>query len=1070
MRSAILLSGVNRPWMSLIIGVILMVTFATGFTKLSKDTRADAFLSQDNPVLVYKDKVKEIFGLSDPIVIAIQDHSAAGIFNIRTLQMVADITDAVNLIDNVNQDRTISLAIDKSITGTVDGMDVKPFLELLEEGTPKDIAYAVQDFPVYEGILVSRDRKMTLIILELFDDDLAELTYQKVMEITSQYDTPHFVNIYVAGEGAVLGFLSHYIDEDASRLNPLALIIITLMLIIAFRSFLPALLGNFVIIAAVSITVGTMSHLDIPFYVITNAMPVILIGIAIADSIHIFSFYYECRAKFPDKSAKEATRNAVVAMWKPVTLTTITTMAGFLGLYASAYMPPFEYFGLFTALGVFIAWYYSIFVLPALMVIVKPKASRTWVELKRTKRNDFFARLMVRFGGVVLFRPVVTVAIFAALTVIGLKLSSDLVVNENRINSFHKDEPLYIADHEINKHMDGTNTIDVVVETPNVEGIFEYDVLLEMQAFQDFAETLAHVNGSVSVVDYLKQMNKALNEGEEAFYRIPEGKNTVAQFFLIYSASSDATDFENLIDYDYRRANIRLNLDTSEYVAIKPIVEELEVYIAEHFKTVDVSVNLSGRVTVNYHWIKDLGASHFLSVAIALSCVLLVSSLLFRSLSAGLIAVLPVACSILLVYAAMVMLDVDLGIGTSMFASVAIGLGVDFSIHTIDRLKEVLRSHRIGKPALLAYLYPSTGRALLFNYLAIAFGFGVLVSSNVVPLNNFGTIVVLAVTTSFIASMALIPALVMLIKPRFFFADTPESHAVQATTQRKLANVVVIGATLGLLSVIPHDAAAQTKDSAQIKETSKNSGEFDALEVMHKVNEVFEGESRTTTITMTLRSKNGDERTREVKSYRRVFEDERKTFLVYQKPANVDGTSFLTYDYFDGGKTDDQWLYLPALRKVKRISVSDRGDFFLGTDFTYEDIKKSGKVEITDFHFASEGIETIKVGEREIEAYKVRATPKSPQLVKELAYGDSFLWVNPENWIVVKGYFEDAKGRPIRTYYATEVIKVEDIWTLHVIEAFNHKTGHYSKFEFSDIDYLTPIDGKRFKKRAMKRS
>ena len=1063
MRSAILLSGVNRPWMSVIIGIVLMVVFATGFTKLSKDTRADAFLSHDNPVLVYKDKVKQIFGLSDPIVIAIQDHSAAGIFNVRTLQMVSDITESVNQIDNVNQDRTISLAMDKNISGTTDGMEVETFLDLLEGGTPKDIAQAIQDFPVYEGILVSRDRKMTLIILELVDDDAAELTYQKVMDITSQYETPHFVNIYVAGEGAVLGYLSHYIDEDASRLNPIALIIITLMLIIAFRSVIPAILGNFVIIAAVFITVGAMSHLNIPFYVITNAMPVILIGIAIADSIHIFSFYYECRAKFPDKSAAEATRNAVTAMWKPVTLTTITTMAGFLGLFASAYMPPFEYFGIFTALGVFVAWYYSIFVLPALIVLVKPKASSTWIELKRAKRNDFFARVMVRFGALVLYRPIVTVAIFAAFAVIGLKFSSDLVVNENRINSFRTDEPLHIADQQINKHMDGTNTIDVVVETPEIEGIFEYDVLMQMQAFQEHAETLAHVNGSVSVVDYLKQMNKALNEGEGAFYRIPEGKNTIAQFFLIYSASSDPTDFENLIDYDYRRANIRLNLDTSEYVAIKPVIEELQRYITENFQSVDVSVNLSGRVTVNYHWIKDLGKSHFMSVAIALSCVLMVSSVLFRSLTAGVIAVLPVACSILLVYAAMVMLKVDLGIGTSMFASVAIGLGVDFAIHTIDRIKEVLRSHRIGKTALLAYLYPSTGRALLFNYLAIAFGFGVLVTSNVVPLNNFGTIVVLAVTTSFIASMALIPALVMLIKPKFFFASSPESPTMQTTGQRKLMNSLVISVTAGFLIFTPHYAEAQ-------QERITEQAQFDALQVMNNVNDVFEGENRTTTITMTLRSKSGYERTRQVKSYRRVFEAQRKTFLVYNKPANVDGTSFLTYDYFDGEKTDDQWLYLPALRKVKRISVSDRGDFFLGTDFTYEDIKKSGKVEITDFEFSAYGIETIKVGEQEIKAYKVRATPKSPQLVKELSYGDSFLWVNPDNWVVIKGFFEDEKGRPIRTYYATDVRQVSGIWTLHVIEAFNHKTGHYSKFEFSDIDYVTPIQEKRFKKRSMKRS
>lgn len=1061
MNKAVILTGINRPWTSLVFGVVLMVAVATGFAKLNKDTRADAFLSSDNPVLIYKDKVKEIFGLSDPVVIAIEDKSASGIYNDQTLELIELLTEKVNDLQNVNEDKTMSLAIDNNIVGTEDGMDVAPFYDLLEEGGPQEIRKAIQDFPLFEGMLVSNDGKMTLIVAELMDDDLAQGTYKEIMTFVEGVEKPEFVNIYVAGEGAVLGYLSHYIDRDASRLNPLGLLVITIMLIVAFRRLIPALLGNVVIFGSITITVGLMAHSGVPFYVITNAMPVILIGISIADSIHIFSHYYECQAKHPEMTIKECIEASVLTMWKPVTLTTITTMAGFFGLYASAYMPPFEYFGLFTAFGVLVAWFYSIFVLPALIVLLKPKVSKKWVKLEQESRNDLFARVMIFVGKVSTAKPMVTVALFAIVSAVGLRLSSDLVVNENRINSFHTDEPLYIADKAINSHLEGTNTIDIVIETNEKEGIFDTELLRQMEALQRYAETLPHVNGSMSVVDYLKQMNKSLNEGNPNYYKLPDTKEQIAQYFLIYSASSDPTDFDNIVDYDYRLANIRLNLETSEFVKTKPVVEALQGYLDKEFTDAKATANLSGRVTVNYHWIKDLGNSHFLSVIIAMSCVLLVSSLLFRSISAGILAVLPVACSILVVYAAMVIRGVDLGIGTSMFASVAIGLGVDFAIHTIDRLKALLKEGENSVQMLLEKLYPTTGRALLFNYLAISFGFGVLISSKVVPLNNFGTIVVLAVTISFITSMALIPALVMLLKPKFFFPDKKidedELSSGKLARSASLLPALLLGT--GIIMYSPDS-------SAEVDIT-------DADAIMQHVDQVYEGKHLVSTVKMTMINKKGDTRTREAISYRKNFGskgEERRTFLVYKRPANVDGTSFLTYDYPDADKDDDQWLYLPSLRKVRRISASDRGDYFLGTDFTYEDIKKSGKLENADFNFKHLGQETIIVNEQSIDAIKIDATPKNHDLVKELGFSGSQLWINPENWIIVKVDYQDRKGRPLRTYTASNITMIDGVWTKQLLEVKNHKTGHYSKFEFIDIDYQTEVNNKRFNKREMKKS
>ena len=184
-----------------------------------------------------------------------------------------------------------------------------------------------------------------------------------------------------------------------------------------------------------------------------------------------------------------------------------------------------------------------------------------------------------------------------------------------------------------------------------------------------------------------------------------------------------------------------------------------------------ISANLSGRVNVDYHWIKLLGGSHFGSVAVALMLVWLMASLNMRSMVAGVITVIPVAFSVLLIYAVMGFNGIWLAIGTSMFAAIAIGLGVDFAVHTIERLKVLIRDQQYFFDDAIAILYPSTGRALLFNFAALVLGFGVLTTSEVVPLIKFGALVAVGITSSFIASMTILPALIKAIHPAFLYTD-----------------------------------------------------------------------------------------------------------------------------------------------------------------------------------------------------------------------------------------------------------------------------------------------------------
>lgn len=242
---------------------------------------------------------------------------------------------------------------------------------------------------------------------------------------------------------------------------------------------------------------------------------------------------------------------------------------------------------------------------------------------------------------------------------------------------------------------------------------------------------------------------------------------------------------------------------------------------------------------------------------------------------------------------------------------------------------------------------------------------------------------------------------------------------------------------------------------------SKPEGEW----VMQQVNAVEEGEFMTRNILMMTVDRRGKERIRNTRSYRRYFDNGKRTVLFYLSPRNVKGTAFLTYDYVDKERVDDQWLYLPALRKSRRISASERGDYFLGTDFTYDDLKREGKPETSDYHYKT--VDETVVNNQVF--YVVEALPINLEIARELGYGKIKSWVNAETWMIEKAIYWDIKMNLLKTMRVNDIRTIEGILTRHGVEIENHKTKHYTKFVFSEIDHKTAISEKIFTRQQLNR-
>ena len=558
-----------------------------------------------------------------------------------------------------------------------------------------------------------------------------------------------------------------YINADAARLVPISVVVITLLCLLSFRTWRGTIIPGVVIFSAIAGAVGLMAAAGVPVYVITTSMPILLVGVAVADSIHVLSQYYEELANHPERTQRDLVVRTMVLMWRPVTITTLTSMVGFLGISVSSFMPPMQAFGVFSLIGLGMAGLFSLTFVPAALVLLKPVQSPAFKLNKQGFQQDYFGGIMDKTGGWVLDNTKKVLFLAFIVSGLGVMGALKLEVNESWVENFQPSEPIYLADSAINETLDGSNTLDIVIETPNNEDIFKPENLQRIDALQTFLTTLPHVNGSTSIVDYIKQMNRSLNENKPSAYTIPDDADLISQYFLLYSASGNPTDFEEEIDYDYRMALVRARLDSARYQQNKVVVEAAQKYIDEVFNTTDIKATLSGRVNVDYEWLDSLLGTQFKSVSFALILVWLLVCLSFRSLYGGTLALIPVILGALSVYAFMGVVGITLAVGTTMTAAIALGIGIDFAIHTLDRIKLLITQQGLEPETALHQLYPSTGRALLFSFFAVFIGFGILGLSTVPALSKLGMLIAFSVLISFISSMTVLPALIKHLKPAF---------------------------------------------------------------------------------------------------------------------------------------------------------------------------------------------------------------------------------------------------------------------------------------------------------------
>lgn len=236
-------------------------------------------------------------------------------------------------------------------------------------------------------------------------------------------------------------------------------------------------------------------------------------------------------------------------------------------------------------------------------------------------------------------------------------------------------------------------------------------------------------------------------------------------------------------------------------------------------------------------------------------------------------------------------------------------------------------------------------------------------------------------------------------------------------------------------------------------------------EIAQKAHDRDDGDNSTSNMKMILIDKNDNQRVRELKTFGKDKGKDKYKIMFFLSPADVKNTSFLTYDYDDSDKDDDQWLYLPELKKVKRIASSDKSSSFMGSDFTYSDMT-SRNVEDYTYEIMKE---TMVDGAK---TWQMLVTPKSEKTIEETGYTKSIIFIRQDNFVVIQALNYVKAGKKLKYMKVTDLEEIDGIWSvkkMQMITKKGKKTLHKTVLEFNDIEYNQKLDESFFSTRTLQK-
>ena len=753
MIEALALLVSRRPGAVLAAAAAACALLAAGLPWLTIDSAMDTIFDRDDPELAAYDAFKRTFGDDELIVVGLEAPKG-DVFTADALGRIRRITNEISVLaDDMGIDRVVSLTSVDDVRGTAAGLEVGPLVpaDLEDPAALARVRRRAFANPLLLHNVVSEDGRATAVNVALVhregDETRKERLVAAVRAVVERERGPLLARY--AGIPVLTVYTSEWLRRDLALFIPLTLLVIAAVLLVTFRSAAGVVLPLLTVGASVLATLGLMALCGRSVSILSSIVPTLLIAIGCAYTIHVLGQYHQ----EPVAPHRDRVASAVRRVALPVLLAGLTTVAGF-GSLAASDVPQVREFGLFAAFGIGVAALLAVSAVPA--AIARFGRRRPGADVADPVRGRVL-RGLERLADAVLRRPApilvaaAAVVAFSAWGILRIRVDTDYAAN------FSAGSPPLQGLEFMRDRLAGERPVNAVVRVPGGEedAVLRPEVLRRIEELEGLMKAHPLVAATISVAGYVRNLEAAMRGVPLSEGRLPDTQAAAAQLLALYGRPGELRRY---LSTDGRTAAVMARssiISSEEFLAF---TDSLRREAAARFGGI-AEVSFTGSM---YHLSKaSIAVTTGQARSLALATVLVFGIVLamFRSLRLGLIALVPNALPIAFNFALMGALGVTLNIGTSIMASMALGVAVDDTIHFLTRYREL--RDRLDAPAAVRETMRTAGRHIVATSATNLCGFSVLTLSSFVPLAALGWLTACTMVTALLGDLVLLPALLV---------------------------------------------------------------------------------------------------------------------------------------------------------------------------------------------------------------------------------------------------------------------------------------------------------------------
>ncbi|WP_188010207.1 efflux RND transporter permease subunit [Vibrio parahaemolyticus] len=750
--------------------IFLIIVATIGGKNLYFRGDYDIFFDGTNKQLLAFDEIQTTFAKTDNLAIVIAPEDG-DIFTPQTLSLIQKIT--VDAWQVPYSSRVDSIANYQHTEAFDDDLLVEDLLYSEYELTPERISkvksIALSE-PVLKSALVSEKGDVTVvnITVQLPEMDKTAEVEEVVSSINAMIDRYQRaypdVTFHKAGIIAMNHAFMTAAQDDSSTLVPTMLVVILVFLTIMLRSILSVIATLIVIIGSVMATMGISGWAGMFLSTATVNVPTLIMTLAVADCVHVIATMRQSMKNGFTKA--QSIERSIALNFVPILITSVTTAIGFLMMNMSD-SPVLRDFGNLSALGVMVACFLSVTLLPALLKLLP---IRVKMETSQDQKH-----VMDRLGDFVVSQRRALLPLSVVVIVVCASLIPLNKVNDESVEYFGQRNEFRQAADFMEERISGMTNISIAIKTNESQGIAAPDFLNTIGEFSSWLRDQPETDHVATLADVYKRLNKNMHGDDEAYYSLPQERELAAQYLLLYEMSLPyGLDLNNQINVD--KSSIKMVLTVANLGSVELVDLENRIYqwFAEHAPQYQV---VASSPSLMFAHIGETNMASMLST-LPITLVLISALLIFalRSVRLGLISLMPNIAPAVIGFGLWALISGEINLGLSVVVTLTLGIVVDDAVHFLSKYQRARREGQTAEQAV-RYAFHTVGRSLWITTVVLVAGFSVLAMSSFRLNADMGQLSAIVIFIALVVDFLFLPTLLMLFDKKAYLQESPSDNA-----------------------------------------------------------------------------------------------------------------------------------------------------------------------------------------------------------------------------------------------------------------------------------------------------